>query len=55
MQQLEQTVFTGTITKEAIAGVCEVLAIDPTSVTYIEIDGSTFYALAEHSAEGTTK
>lgn len=49
-----QTLYTGTISRDAIATVCEVIGIDPKNVTYVEIDGSEFYALAEHSIEEQT-
>lgn len=49
-----QTLYTGIVSREALATVCESLGIDPTDVTYVEIDGSEFTALAEHVSDSTT-
>jgi hypothetical protein len=54
MQINQQTLYTGAVSREAVEAACTAIGIDPTSVTYIEIDGSTFMALAEHSIEDTT-
>lgn len=49
-----QTLYAGTVSREVLTAVCEAMGIDPTDVTYVEIDGSEFTALAEHVSDSTT-